>query len=303
LPVSYGTAIATGGAAPVTVFCAPESGSTFNPGATTVTCTATDAKNTAKTCSLTVTVTVPSMLALTQFRAFGDSITAGEILAEGDAFGFRALKVDQALAYPLDLSNLLKGRYTAQPQLSVFNDGASGETTTCGLSRLKGSLAPGCVTGPIRAAPTYQVLLLMEGSNDIFDESSIKPALQNIDSMVAYAQASGLRVFLASIPPQGPVTNGCPTRNGGMPFVPTYNDGLVGVAASRGATFVDVYSALNADLPDNIDCDGLHPTVTGYTVIANAFYQRITQTLEAKSIATLPTSVAQTVQRPARVRR
>ena len=58
--------------------CTPSSGSTFPLGATTATCTATDARQRTASCSLTVTVTEPPLISLTRFAAFGDSITAGE---------------------------------------------------------------------------------------------------------------------------------------------------------------------------------------------------------------------------------
>lgn len=306
--MSYGTAVATGGAAPVTVFCSPESGSTFNPGPTTVTCTATDAKNTAKTCSLIVTVTVPAQLSLTKFAAFGDSITAGEVIAEGNAFGLRILKVDKTLAYPHDLFNLLASRYTAQlGQLNVSNDGVSGEGTLCGVYRLMNISNPRC-TLDSSPATTQQVLLLMEGANDISDDpASIEPAAENIDKMVVFAKNRGMRVLLASIPPHGPATSPCyddePARNGGLLNVPIYNDRLRQIASSQGVAFVDVYADLIGNLPGYIDCDGLHPTVAGYQRIAQTFYNAITETLEVKSLAR-PTSYAvQPVQRPARLRR
>jgi lysophospholipase L1-like esterase len=300
IPVTYGTAVGAGGSPPVQVACAPTQGSTFNPGTTTVSCTATDAKSASQACAFTVTVTVPPTLSLTRFRAFGDSITAGEILSEGDSFGFRTLKVDVNLAYPKDLYNLLTSRYTAQTQsIAVLNDGISGETTSCGALRLmNGASAPACNPGSGTLITSYQAVLLMEGSNDVTnDDASIGPALTNIDKMVSYAKSNSVRVFLASIPPKAGVTNGCPARNDGINNVPTYNNGLRGIAINRGVTFVDVYTDLNANLSVNIDCDGLHPTQAGYQVIANTFYRAIQQTLEVKTTA-LPTPATLETTRP-----
>jgi len=54
--VTYTTPTATGCNTPINVVCSPASGSTFSAGATTVTCTATDAASRTGTCSFTVTV-------------------------------------------------------------------------------------------------------------------------------------------------------------------------------------------------------------------------------------------------------
>lgn len=277
IPVTYGTATSTGGTPPVQIVCTPPSGSVFNPGATTVSCAATDSRNATKACTFGVTVTVPPRLSATEFVAFGDSITAGEVVSE-NAVGFRSLRVDPTLAYPTDLNNMLSARYTAQA-ISVVNKGASGESTADGRTRLP--LAIASVGVPVQA------LLLMEGSNDITsDPSTIAPAANNIDQMIAYAKARSIRVYLASIPPQSTsITNGCPTRDGGIAEVAAYNTALRKVAANEGVNFVDVYAALNSNLALYIDCDGLHPTPQGYTRIAQEFFNAIQSTLETTSAA------------------
>jgi hypothetical protein len=67
------------GQIPVTVACAPASGSQFPLGSTSVTCTASDALNRQATCAFTVSVTRLPTLQRTSFLAFGDSVTAGEV--------------------------------------------------------------------------------------------------------------------------------------------------------------------------------------------------------------------------------
>ena len=305
--MTYGSAISAGGSPPVETTCTPANGSTFNPGPTTVTCTAVDAKAASQSCTFTVTVTVPQQIALTRFRAFGDSITAGEIVTEGFG-GFKTLKVDPVLAYPKDLYDMLASRYTAQlSTLTVLNDGVSGEGTLCGYLRLTNQASgTDCVTHSVLITQ-YQALLLMEGSNDIFSQESIAPAVDNIRQMVRYAKNNGVRVYLATIPPQSTAIGSgpfCPARNGGLPYVPSYNTQLRNLAALEGVPLVDVYTALSTNLSLYIDCDGLHPTAAGYTRIAQEFYTTLQQTLEVKTtgVPTLTTvaapGIVQTVPRP-----
>jgi lysophospholipase L1-like esterase len=248
------------------------------------------------------------MLAFTRFVAFGDSITAGEIVGEGlVAQGgrfVRPLLVDPFLAYPADLSRELAIRYQTQ-QPFVTNAGVSGENTSQGLVRLPSAL------NPVNQQPP-QVLLLMEGVNDIStgSTSAIAPAVQNLDAMVRFAKASGLRVIVGTIPPENPnactgpnVPAGCVFRAGGAALVVPFNNAVRTMAASEGVTLTDVYQAFNGDLTTLIDFDGLHPTAAGYQVIAQAFFNTIKQTLETTAaLATFPASAARPITLPARRR-
>jgi lysophospholipase L1-like esterase len=272
-PISlrYGAATATGGTPPVQITCTPPNDSAFPVGQTTVTCTGTDSRNVTSTCSFTVTIAAPPRLqaTATSFAAFGDSITAGEITVQGEGrVHIQTIRDD--LSYPTDLRQSLTGRYTAQT-VQVANRGVKGETTSDGLSRL-----------PSVLSANYQVLLLLEGANDINDTLSGAArdrALGNIRSMVRLARGRGLRVFLATLPPQNPLAC-CPRRGTGDVLVPSYNDGIRGIAATEGATLVDVFNAFGGDVTTLIGPDGLHPTAAGYQVIATAFFNAIRATLE-----------------------
>ena len=58
------------------------------------------------------------------------------------------------------------------------------------------------------------------------------------------------------------------------PFVPVLNERIKAIALARGATLVDVYAALAADMGANISTDNLHPTDKGLQVIAETFIHR-----------------------------
>jgi lysophospholipase L1-like esterase len=276
--IRFGNATTTGGTPPVQIVCQPSSDSSFKIGTTSVTCTATDLKSVTDSCPFTVTVIAPPRLSATKFIAFGDSMTAGEIVSESSTTLFRVLRLDTAKSYPSDLVTSLNARYTAQTNdIIVSNSGKPGEKAVDGVARLSGALGTG----------SFQALLLMEGVNDFPNTSS---ALTAMREMVRNATGRGLRVFLATLPPENPFSTCQPNHGGNWAFVVPYNDGLRSIAASQNAVLVDVYSEFNGDTTTLIDCDGLHPTAAGYQRIADTFFKAIQQAFELP-VTAIPASM------------
>ena len=134
MTVSYTTPQATGGQPPVTVTCAPASGTAFSVGSTTVTCEAEDRANRQASCSFFVSVVRPRLVA-TRFLAFGDSLTLGVIRTSPTL-----LLESRPDSYPFKLGQLLTARYQTQTPESL-NDGVGGEAASpTGRLRLPGSL-------------------------------------------------------------------------------------------------------------------------------------------------------------------
>jgi len=295
--MQYPPATSTGGTPPTQTVCVPASGDTFGIGTTKVTCTATDSKAVTASCSFNVTLTVPPKISQTSFVAFGDSMTAGEVVSEstiavtlgGVTSWIRPLQIDAAKSYPTLLFNELKARYTGQAgALNVANAGKQGELAQDGVNRL-----PTIIDGG-----AYKVLLLMEGVNDFPDYQSGLGAMRN---MIEYAKRRSMITYLATVPPENPNTNACGKRGGNWAFVDPYNSGLRSLAASEGVTLVDVNAAFGGDTTTLVDCDGLHPTPAGYQVIADTFFKSLRSTLEVTST---PTSTAiKSAVRTAPVRR
>ena len=74
-------------------------------------------------------------------------------------------------------------------------------------------------------------------------------------------------------------------RGAGADFVPELNQRIAAVASSEGATLVDLYTPLSADIKRYIGADGLHPTEAGFTLIAQTFSAAIKDTFEVKTTA------------------
>ena len=293
----------TGGSTPLTgPICTPSGGTAFKVGSTMVSCRVTDAQARTDVCTFNVTVLSPPKLSLTRFLAFGDSITAGEIVSEGFAIvggaRVRPLVVDPYLNYPIFLTQKFAIQYQSQqPRPAVKNAGVPGETTSAGVVRLPREIA---------AADQPQALLILEGANDLGrDSAAILPAALNVATMIRTGKANGLRVFVGTLPPQGataPTGSGpsCIARNGGAGLVVQYNTALKVVAGQENVPLVDVYQAFSGDVSTLIDCDGLHPTAAGYDVIAGAFFTVIRQSLEVPATPGAMTSGVPFVVSPGR---
>jgi lysophospholipase L1-like esterase len=242
---------------PVTMVCAPTSGSTFPVGTNTVSCTANDTGGRSAACTFSVTIQpapVP-MLAYTKYLGFGDSETEGKVTAV-------PLQLF-ANSYTLKLQPMLQSRYTTQTVV-VDDNGFGGQEAAdpATLTRLDTALA----------SDPPQVILIMDGANDLYNhqDAGIGPSISAIATLGQHATDKGVQVFVATLPPPDPNKR----LGAGAASTPAFNAQLVNLANVRNWTLVDVNAAFHGDL-GLIGSDGLHPTDAGYQVIAQAFYDRI----------------------------
>jgi lysophospholipase L1-like esterase len=254
--VTFNTPAGSNGQAPLTTTCTPASGTQFQVGTTSVSCTARDSSTPAQTasCSFNVQVQGPARLQYTNFMTYGDSITAGVISTAP-----LVLSLDLPGSYPSILQNLLRQRYTLQT-MSVYNAGNPGELASDeGLRRFR----------PELLSRRPEVVLLMEGTNDLLNrQPGANAALAALDTMITEAESQNVKVCLATIPPQ---------RGGSIPdrtivagLIPGFNDQIRALAARRHAVLIDVYAGMKDDL-SLIGRDNLHPTALGYDVMAHIF--------------------------------
>ena len=245
--VNYTTPTATGGQAPVGVTCTPLPGQLFAPGTTTVTCTARDAIQITASCSFAVTVTVP----------VATSLATGEPV-------FKQVLVPSA-AYPTVLENLLDARYLAQTP-TVVNAGKPGEPTSDSIVRFRSVLA---FNRP-------EVLLLLDGHNDLGSTSSALEGYNALVTIVREAKAAGVRVFVATLVPS------IPGRQRSQPqgLLLQYNDAVRTMAAAEGVVLVDLYNLMLPEVNTLIGIDGLHPNEAGYARMAALFFTAVRANLE-----------------------
>ncbi|WOH37719.1 GDSL-type esterase/lipase family protein [Thalassotalea fonticola] len=101
--------------------------------------------------------------------AFGDSLTAGK-------------GVNKKFSYPATLANLTN--------LDVINAGVSGELTSAGLLRLPSVIAEHSV----------DVMILLEGGNDILQNKNLMDTKENLAQMIELAQLHNIEVVLIGVP-------------------------------------------------------------------------------------------------------
>ena len=149
------------------------------------------------------------------------------------------------------------GVFTAQR----IGRGISGQTTPQMLVRFRADV--------IALHP--KVVQIMAGTNDIAGNTGpMTPEMTeaNIASMTELAQANGIAVILASIPPAA----GFPWRPGleVTGKIAALNDWIRAYAAAHHAIYADYWSALqdgHGGMKPGLAYDGVHPTEQGYDVM------------------------------------
>jgi len=132
-----------------------------------------------------------------------------------------------------------------------------------------------------------QVVQIMAGTNDIAGNTGPMTAEQtkaNLMSMAELAQAHGIRVILASIPP----TDHFPWRPGiaPAPRIAAMNAWLRDYARSVGATYADYWTALHDGqaMRAAFTIDGVHPNAAGYAAMAPVAEAALAQALAAPRV-------------------
>jgi acyl-CoA thioesterase I len=166
--------------------------------------------------------------------AFGDSLTAGYGLPEGNAF-------------PTVLEHALKAKGL---DVSIINAGVSGDTSADGLARLDWSLEDA------KNPPAAAIIEL--GANDGLRGLPVDQMAKNLDAMLARFKARGIPVLLTGM--KAP-------RNYGEAYSKNFDAVFPQLAKKYAVLFYPFFLdgvVLKATL---LQADGLHPNPTGVDVI------------------------------------
>lgn len=195
--------------------------------------------------------------AQTGYIAFGDSITAG--------VGDDDLRTEKG--YPPRLEALLQG---AGISATVDNYGVGGEDTVQGLARLPGVLNEAAISG--------DVLILMEGTNDISRSIPVETTRFNLNQMAERAENRGVSVIHATTIPRLPNA-----KFDSANITNTWlNQNIRDMAGRRSRKLADPFEVLSTTpnlfpqyyYQGNDDPVG-HPNAAGYDLVAQIFFDVI----------------------------
>jgi lysophospholipase L1-like esterase len=224
------------------------------------------------------------------FLAYGDSITAG--------YG--------ATVFPFDLDSLphsgyvgrlyedlkeeFKQRYPQQ-EIVFYNMGIGGQTTDVGLNFFYPTITEpiqtcyyqsGCIYPRDHLEETPQLVLLMEGTNDLNIGTPYEVIDANLRAMVATAQQQGMKVILGTNPPV------CGDLSFLQQRIAEFRPRIIQIALDYSIPLADVFlyfvntpnweSTLISTDPI-VGCE--HPNDTGYMVIKQAFLDQIIPSMTA----------------------
>ncbi len=197
--------------------------------------------------ALLLSASLPASGADKRILAFGDSITVGH----GDG-GVLCPDNTSVGGYPPRLrSRLVPHGIDA----TFVNYGLCGERTTAGVSRIEDALDAG-----------GDVIIIMEGTNDVSGRLGIETTLFNLNAMAKKAELAGIEPVMASIIPRGP-DSGADTGNSKTSAI---GNQLRLDAAENGWAFADPFEALfsRSNFFELYYFDQLHPNPTGYAIVA-----------------------------------
>jgi acyl-CoA thioesterase-1 len=220
------------------------------------------------------------------YIAFGDSITFG--------YGDNASRG----GYPGRLQTLLNSRGVTA---TVVNAGLSNETTGEALSRINRVL---------NAAASGDVLLLMEGTNDVNAQASAgaisnETIVANLDEMALRAEARGQQVVHATVIPRLPSANFDGTNRVTADLAGKIRE----LAFNRQRRLADPFQVFFHQTANFTQLylggtDKLHPNAAGYDLLAQVFADVLTNVDSVAPVTGLiePSDDAQNVPATASIR-
>jgi acyl-CoA thioesterase-1 len=179
---------------------------------------------------------------------YGDSITAGLGLRDGEA-------------YPADLQKLLDARGYAY---KVLNQGTSGATTKDALADLPYVL---------RLHPA--IVIVEFGGNDGLRGLPVDQTRANLDQVLTALEKTHVKILLAGItlPPDY-----------GRDYIRSFDEIFRSLAARHHIAVVPMLYKDLINVPDTIQGDGIHPTAKGSAIIAGTVYDALKPLLRKSTL-------------------
>lgn len=231
-------------------------------------------------------------LATDNILAFGDSITWGTTSRWGtiliDGTPFDIIESYRAFPYAIRLQDVLRAVYPTQAaQIVVTERGNPGECAAYACGPSGAIKPPGKERFPIEldALPATDLAIVLEGVNDL--AFGLQPIADALLQMVQDARSRGRLAILSTLLPvkpqeQSPGVPG-PGYKADPALIEQMNAIIRAMPVPAGVIKVDLNAQFSArsDWQALLSPDGLHPTQTGYDIIAEIFASAIRAHFEA----------------------
>ena len=175
---------------------------------------------------------------------FGDSLTAGYGLENGESF-------------PVQLE---KGLQTAGYKVNVINAGVSGDTTASGLARVAWALAD-----------RPDIVIVELGGNDALRGLDPAQVYANLDRILTQLKAAGCRVILAGM---------LAPRNLGHEYYTNFDRVYPDLAEQHAVLFYPFFLEGVATDPELNQSDGVHPNAAGVRRIVSGIHSLVATALD-----------------------
>lgn len=203
--------------------------------------------------------------AQTVYLAFGDSITMPGV-AGGPSFDDAEHPCPDECGYPARLEDMLQA---AGIPAEVINRGVGGEDTTEGIERID----------QVLDSVDADVMLLMEGTNDVSLGISVETTRFNLNQMAQKAAARGVTTVHATVIPRTPDAN---LGDGDNVITQRLNWQIRELAYNRGRELADPFEVFRS-IPNvfaeyyspGSDAVG-HPNPAGFELLAEIFFDVLT---------------------------
>ncbi len=206
---------------------------------------------------------------------FGDSITFGTTCRPSPSTGI-ACDV-RITGYPARLQSLLAARYPAQ-SITVTGAGLPGECAS--ISDCNGTPG-GRVRLPGTMQPAQDLVIILEGINDLNQGRSAASIRDALREMANSARGQGKQVVLCTLTPVVPDSiSGQFKADPGQ--IAQLNALIDQLAAQDGHVRVDMTAAFGSNPEQFLSLDGLHPNDAGYHRMAEAIRDKLVERFEVR---------------------
>jgi lysophospholipase L1-like esterase len=214
----------------------------------------------------------PPHLTVQFAMGFGDSITHGVTSRVCMIGTLQTTCSFDIVGYPQRVQDILRGRYpTVDPPFLIENQGLPGELAVDGENRYDTVVNGG-----------HQLLVLLEGVNDLNAGVTISAVADALREIVRSAKAHGKKVIIMRLPPGKPKETDGQWKAPDPARVASLNSAIETLASQEGLPTVDLTAAFGSNYQALLSPDGLHPNEAGYQKIAEAVAQKIIDSYEVR---------------------